>query len=31
DKCVECGECLEQCPQQIAIPDELKKCRVSLE
>ena len=27
DKCVECGECLEQCPQQIAIPDELKKCR----
>ena len=31
DKCVECGECLEQCPQQIAIPDELKKCRDSLE
>ena len=27
DKCVECGECLEQCPQQIAIPEELKKCR----
>ncbi len=31
DKCVECGECLEKCPQQIAIPDELKKCRDSLE
>lgn len=31
DKCVECGECLEHCPQQIAIPDELKKCRDSLE
>ncbi len=23
--CVECGICLEKCPQQIAIPDELKK------
>ena len=22
--CIECGECLEKCPQQIAIPDELK-------
>jgi len=31
DKCVECGECLEKCPQQITIPDELKKCRDSLE
>lgn len=31
DKCVECGECLEHCPQQIAIPDELKKCRDSFE
>jgi len=31
DKCVECGECLEKCPQQIAIPEELKKCRDSLE
>lgn len=30
-KCVECGECLDKCPQQIAIPDELKKCRDSLE
>jgi predicted aldo/keto reductase-like oxidoreductase len=25
DKCVECGECLEKCPQQIRIPEELKK------
>jgi len=23
--CVECGQCLEKCPQHIAIPDELKK------
>lgn len=23
--CVECGECLEKCPQQIDIPNELKK------
>lgn len=30
-KCVECGECLEKCPRQIDIPDELKKCRRSLE
>lgn len=22
--CIECGECLEKCPQQIAIPDELR-------
>jgi len=25
DNCIECGECLEQCPQQIEIPDWLKK------
>ena len=25
DKCVECGECLEKCPQHIEIPDWLKK------
>ncbi len=25
DQCVECGECLEKCPQQIEIPDWLKK------
>lgn len=25
DQCVECGECLEACPQQIPIPDWLKK------
>jgi predicted aldo/keto reductase-like oxidoreductase len=23
--CVECGACLEKCPQQINIPEELKK------
>jgi hypothetical protein len=22
--CIRCGECLEKCPQQIAIPDELE-------
>jgi hypothetical protein len=25
DKCTECGECLELCPQDIAIPEWLKK------
>lgn len=25
DKCIECGECLEKCPQKIEIPDWLKK------
>jgi len=25
DQCTECGQCLEHCPQQIAIPDELKR------
>lgn len=25
DHCLECGECLEKCPQQIQIPEELKK------
>jgi uncharacterized protein len=25
DNCIECGECLEQCPQQIEIPDWLGK------
>jgi predicted aldo/keto reductase-like oxidoreductase len=25
DQCIECGECLEKCPQQIQIPEELKK------
>jgi hypothetical protein len=25
DKCIECGECLEKCPQKIEIPEWLKK------
>ena len=25
DKCIDCGECVEACPQQIPIPDWLKK------
>jgi len=24
--CVQCGECIPKCPQQIEIPDELEKC-----
>ncbi len=28
--CVRCGKCLEKCPQQIAIPDELEKARAIL-
>ena len=27
ENCVECGECLPQCPQHINIPEELKKIR----
>jgi predicted aldo/keto reductase-like oxidoreductase len=30
DKCEECGECLEKCPQHIQIPDWLKKADVAL-
>jgi len=29
--CVECGECLEKCPQKIPIIDQLKKARELLE
>ena len=25
DQCLECGECIEACPQKIEIPDQLKK------
>jgi predicted aldo/keto reductase-like oxidoreductase len=30
DKCVECSECLEKCPQKIDIPDWLKKAHEAL-
>jgi predicted aldo/keto reductase-like oxidoreductase len=30
DQCTECGECLEKCPQKIAIPDWLKKVHSEL-
>jgi predicted aldo/keto reductase-like oxidoreductase len=30
DNCIECGECLEQCPQQIEIPDWLAKVHAVL-
>jgi predicted aldo/keto reductase-like oxidoreductase len=30
DKCTECGECLEKCPQKIRIPDWLKKVHSEL-
>lgn len=30
DKCVECGECLEKCPQDVQIPDWLKKAHEAL-
>lgn len=29
--CIQCGECLEKCPQQIEIPDELEKVRAIFE
>jgi hypothetical protein len=25
DQCTECGDCVEACPQQIAVPEELNK------
>jgi uncharacterized protein len=30
DKCIECGKCLEKCPQKIAIPRHLKDAHVFL-
>ena len=30
DQCLECGECLEACPQKIEIPDQLKKAHALL-
>ena len=30
DKCTECGECVEKCPQKIAIPEWLKKVHAAL-
>jgi uncharacterized protein len=30
DQCVECGECLEKCPQKIEIPEWLKKAHAAL-
>ena len=30
DKCEDCGECLEKCPQHIPIPDWLKKAHAAL-
>jgi predicted aldo/keto reductase-like oxidoreductase len=28
--CIRCGQCLEKCPQEIAIPDELEKTHAIL-
>ncbi len=30
DNCTECGECVEKCPQQINIPEQLKKAHTEL-
>jgi len=30
DRCIECGECLEKCPQHINIPEELKQAHAAL-
>jgi predicted aldo/keto reductase-like oxidoreductase len=30
DHCIECGKCVEACPQKIAIPDSLKKIHTEL-
>ena len=31
ENCIECGSCMEQCPQKIQIPEELKKIRALVE
>jgi predicted aldo/keto reductase-like oxidoreductase len=30
DACIECGECLEKCPQRIEIPEWMKKVHEAL-
>jgi hypothetical protein len=30
-QCVQCGQCLEKCPQKIAIPDVLKQVAAEME
>ncbi len=30
NQCLECGECMEACPQKIEIPDQLKKAHALL-
>ena len=31
ESCIECGECLEKCPQSIAIPERMEEIRIELE
>ena len=30
DQCIECGECLEACPQSIDVPEQLKETHAAL-
>jgi predicted aldo/keto reductase-like oxidoreductase len=30
DRCTECGECIEKCPQHIPIPERLKEAHRAL-